>query len=198
MTQAPRGSEEETNPSVGSIGAQIRELRETAGLTLAQLGSRAGVSQGLISQIERGQGNPAYLTLIKIAQALGVPVGAFFAAPETEARYGIVRANERRRLQITDKGLVYELLNPSLTGQLFNVIAHVPPGYSNETAPFRHPGAEESLLVVQGRFYVQVGQQGYSLETGDSVTYQADQTHWFRNPGDTEAVVFATMTPPVF
>ncbi|SCE28642.1 Helix-turn-helix [Streptomyces sp. SolWspMP-sol7th] len=35
-----------------------------------------------MSQIERGAGNPSYTTLIKLADALRVPVGAFFDGSE--------------------------------------------------------------------------------------------------------------------
>lgn len=198
MTQVPRGNDNESNPSVQSMGALVRELRESQGLTLAQLSSKAAVSSGLISQIEHGQGNPAYLTLLKLAQALSVPVGTFFAAPEQKVTNGVVRAGNRRRLEIADKGLVYELLNPSFAGQLFNVIVRIPPGYTNQAVPFDHPVADESMLVMEGQLHVQLGDEGFLLDTGDCITFVTDKAHWFRNPGDIEAVIYCSMTPPVF
>nr|WP_237506630.1 helix-turn-helix transcriptional regulator [Streptomyces sp. SID8380] len=57
-------------------------MRARAGLTISALAAAAGVSQGLVSQIERGAGNPWYTTLIKLADALRVPVGAFFDGGE--------------------------------------------------------------------------------------------------------------------
>lgn len=36
------------------------------------LSQRADVSFGLVSQLERGQGNPSFVTLSKLAEALGV------------------------------------------------------------------------------------------------------------------------------
>ena len=111
MTQVPRGNDNESNPSVQSMGALVRELRESQGLTLAQLSSKAAVSSGLISQIEHGQGNPAYLTLLKLAQALSVPVGTFVAEPEQKVTNGVVRAGNRRRLEIADKAVSYTHLD---------------------------------------------------------------------------------------
>ncbi|TGD40674.1 helix-turn-helix domain-containing protein [Brevibacterium aurantiacum] len=185
-------------PSVEYMGALIRRLRESAGMTLTDLSRVAGVSQGLLSQIERGRGNPAYLTLLKIAKAFDVPVGRFFTQGEEPADNRVVRADKRRQLQVTDRGLVYELLTPTMNGQLLVLKARIPAGYSNESVPFNHHRAEECLFVLEGTCYFQVGEDGYTLDAGDSITYQGDQPHWFRVLGDAEAVIIATMTPPVF
>ena len=104
----------------------------------------------------------------------------------------------RRQLQVTDRGLVYELLTPTMNGQLLVLKARIPAGYSNESVPFNHHRAEECLFVLEGTCYFQVGEDGYTLDAGDSITYQGDQPHWFRVLGDAEAVIIATMTPPVF
>ncbi|RCS95159.1 XRE family transcriptional regulator [Brevibacterium aurantiacum] len=185
-------------PSVEYMGALIRRLRESAGMTLTDLSRVAGVSQGLLSQIERGRGNPAYLTLLKIAKAFDVPVGRFFDSGGEPADNRVVRADKRRQLQVTDRGLVYELLTPTMNGQLLVLKARIPAGYSNESVPFNHHRAEECLFVLEGTCYFQVGEDGYTLDAGDSITYQGDQPHWFRVLGDAEAVIIATMTPPVF
>ena len=187
-----------TEPSVEYMGALIRRLRESAGMTLTDLSRVAGVSQGLLSQIERGRGNPAYLTLLKIAKAFDVPVGRFFDSGGEPADNRVVRADKRRQLQVTDRGLVYELLTPTMNGQLLVLKARIPAGYSNESVPFNHHRAEECLFVLEGTCYFQVGEDGYTLDAGDSITYQGDQPHWFRVLGDAEAVIIATMTPPVF
>ena len=185
-------------PSVEYMGALIRRLRESAGMTLTDLSRVARVSQGLLSQIERGRGNPAYLTLLKIAKAFDVPVGRFFDSGGEPADNRVVRADKRRQLQVTDRGLVYELLTPTMNGQLLVLKARIPAGYSNESVPFNHHRAEECLFVLEGTCYFQVGEDGYTLDAGDSITYQGDQPHWFRVVGDAEAVIIATITPPVF
>lgn len=188
----------DSEPSVEYIGSIIHDLRENAGFTISDLSHEAGVSQGLLSQVERGVGNPSYLTLLKIARALHVPVGNFFSVGETTANGQVVRADSRRQLQVTDKGLVYELITPTMSGHLLMIKATIPPGYSNEAVPFNHAQAEECLFILEGHFHAQVGDDAYILGPGDSVTYHADQQHWFRNIGDTDAVVIAAMTPPVF
>lgn len=84
------------DPSVEYMGALFRRLRESAGMSLTDLSRVAGASQCLLSQIERGRGNPAYLTLLKIAKAFDVPVGRFFDSSEEPADNRVVRAGSCR------------------------------------------------------------------------------------------------------
>jgi DNA-binding XRE family transcriptional regulator len=54
------------------IGLQIRELRETAGLTQKGLADRLGVSQQVVARLESGEAdNPTVTTLDRIAKATG-------------------------------------------------------------------------------------------------------------------------------
>ena len=55
------------------LGTQISERREAAGLTLEDLADKAQISRWYLEQIERGTGSegPFYVTLVKIANALG-------------------------------------------------------------------------------------------------------------------------------
>lgn len=56
----------------GLVGARLKEAREQQGLSQAELARSAGVSPGLIGQIENGRINPSLETLEKLAKALGV------------------------------------------------------------------------------------------------------------------------------
>jgi transcriptional regulator with XRE-family HTH domain len=56
----------------GSLGHKLRMLREGYGMTQAELARRAGVTAGLIGQIEQGKVHPSLKTLEKLALATGV------------------------------------------------------------------------------------------------------------------------------
>lgn len=60
------------------IGRRVAAHRERRGLRVAEFAREIGVSPSLISQIERGQARPSVSTLFAMAQALDVPVDAFF------------------------------------------------------------------------------------------------------------------------
>ena len=57
---------------VVKIGTQLREARERALLTQAELGARAGLQPLTISRIETDKVEPRYSTIRKLAKALGV------------------------------------------------------------------------------------------------------------------------------
>lgn len=63
------------------IGRRLAAYRAERGLRVAELAREVGVTPSLISQIERGQSRPSVSTLFAIAQALAVPVDAFFREP---------------------------------------------------------------------------------------------------------------------
>ncbi len=54
------------------LGKRIRSLRNEKGWTQQELGDQAEVNYKFIGEIERGQQNPSFNILVKIAAALGV------------------------------------------------------------------------------------------------------------------------------
>jgi transcriptional regulator with XRE-family HTH domain len=60
------------------IGRRLADLRARRGLQVSALARAVQVSPSLISQIERGRSRPSVSTLFALAEALEVPVDAFF------------------------------------------------------------------------------------------------------------------------
>lgn len=56
------------------LGQIIRSKREKKGLTQVELSEEAGVDRNYIGMLERGERNPSYLSLQKIANGLGITV----------------------------------------------------------------------------------------------------------------------------
>jgi len=59
----------------GELGSRIRILRQRKRLTQQEIGFRTGISIPHISSIERGQRHPSLDYAVRIAEALGVPIG---------------------------------------------------------------------------------------------------------------------------
>lgn len=57
-----------------AIGTQIRDARRDAGLTQLQLCERIDMDVASYSRIEQGHASPLLDTLIRIADAIGVPL----------------------------------------------------------------------------------------------------------------------------
>ena len=56
------------------LGQLIRSKRESQGLTQFELAEKSNVDRNYIGMLERGERNPSYLSLQKIAKGLGIPV----------------------------------------------------------------------------------------------------------------------------
>ncbi len=182
---------------VTGLGRAIRAARQDKGMTVERLGREAGVSTGLISQLERGRGNPSFLTLRRLAEALELPFGHFMQGPQPQGGM-VVRAHQRKRLILPHPTeIVHELLTPDLRRTLEVLRTSVPSGWSNEDMPFRHPG-EECVHVLSGTLQVTVGSSSWQLAEGDSITYDSDTPHWYANHTSEPVVVVGAVTPPSF
>jgi transcriptional regulator with XRE-family HTH domain len=72
----------------GTLGAVVRVARRAAGLSLADLGARVGVSRTRIAEIERGEGIGAPLqTWISLGLAVGRPLAVTLSRPLEEPRW---------------------------------------------------------------------------------------------------------------
>jgi transcriptional regulator with XRE-family HTH domain len=60
--------------SLKTLAANIRSLRESAGISQEQLGRRAGLHRTYVGGVERGERNVTLSTLEKLAGALGCSV----------------------------------------------------------------------------------------------------------------------------
>lgn len=60
--------------ALNNLGQIIREKREALGLTQIEVAEKAGLDRNYIGMVERGERNPSYLSLIKIAKGLNLTV----------------------------------------------------------------------------------------------------------------------------
>ena len=61
-----------------ALGKQIKTLRENAHLTQEKLAEKAGISLDYLGKIEVNINKPGLKTLLKISNALSVPIKAIF------------------------------------------------------------------------------------------------------------------------
>lgn len=192
MTRQTRTAEA-TTPLSGVVGATIALQRATHGLTIEELARRSSISTGLLSQLERGIGNPSLGTLTRLAQALDIPIGAFFTGTTTETDI-VVHPHTRKRLVLAERNLTYQLLVPDLQGALSMLHIELPPQWTNEHDPFRHTG-EECMLVLEGPIETHAEERTFLLSAGDSIRFTSTIPHWYRT-FEHGAVLITAMTPP--
>ena len=84
------------------LGDRIREVREKKGITLRTLAREAGVSESLISQIERNRVSPSIDTLLNVADILEIDMEYLFQDLRKQRQVSIVHRDNRNRIQLGD------------------------------------------------------------------------------------------------
>jgi transcriptional regulator with XRE-family HTH domain len=186
-----------TAPDQLQIGPRIRSLREAMGLSLRDLGERAGVSAPMLSQVERGETSPTLAIAQRIAHGLELSLSQLLRLDETEG-VTVVRAGRRQPGGARNHGHIYEVLTPPLPGQRAEVSLHtLAPGATTGgpgDPPMHEPGSRETAVVTHGSVRLVCDGVPHDLETGDAVTFDADLSHHFENPGRAEARFFAVVS----
>jgi transcriptional regulator with XRE-family HTH domain len=161
------------------IGAEVRRLRRSLDLTVAELGTAAGISAGMLSKIENASISPSLATLDALAKALNVPVSRLFAESEERRDCSFVKAGSGVRIERrgTKAGHQYDLLGHSLAGEL-----GVEPyliTLKEDAVPytsFRHAGVE-FLYMLSGKVRYRHADRTYLMEPGDALFFDAAARH---------------------
>jgi transcriptional regulator with XRE-family HTH domain len=176
------------------LGTTVRALREQRQLTIASVARKAGVSAAAISQIESGAVQPSLSTLPKLAASLGIPVFRFFLPVESEA-VQVVRRTERISIDPPQPGPRYQLLTPSVRGQLEVMQITLEPGQDPAPELMHHAG-EECLVIIAGHGALELSDAVIDLLAGDAATFQGSIPHRLRNVGRRSLVALSAISPP--
>lgn len=162
-----------------AIGAQVRDYRKRAGLTVSELASAADISSGMLSKIENGQISPSLSTLQLLASALNLPLTALLETFDRDRGCSYVKKGEgvaiRRRG--TKVGHNYHLLGQSLGGEIAVEPYIISLNKDADTyTEFRHEGIE-FLYMLSGKVSYAHGDRSYLLEPGDSMMFDSAELH---------------------
>jgi transcriptional regulator with XRE-family HTH domain len=192
---ASASSLDQLDPAV--IGARVKALRESAGLSLRDLTERSGVSAPMLSQVERGETSPTLTVAARIAAGLELRLSQLLRLDEGGS-VTVVRAAQRQRGGNKRRGHSFEVLTSSQPGQRAELSRHTlaPRGATGavDDPPIHEPGSRETALVERGSVVLVCDGQRHELQEGDCVTFDADLPHHFENPTAAEAAFLAVVS----
>jgi transcriptional regulator with XRE-family HTH domain len=179
------------------FGEKIREVRKRKRMTIRQVAEAAGVSESLISQIERNRISPAIDTLLRIIDILGIDPDFIFRDFKKNHTVNLVRSNDKKRAVID--GVVYEQLSHTPSSSEEHAIEayflEIAPGEKSDNDEYGHIGKELGV-IISGKGEFTVGKQVIILKKGDSISFSADVPHQLRNTGSGPLRAFWIITPP--
>ena len=177
-----------------AMGARMKALRDSMGLSLRDLAERSGVSAPMLSQVERGETSPTLAVAAKIAAGLELTLSQLLRLDEGE-HVVVLRRAERR--PSASAGHTVEELTPPLPGQRADVSLHrLEPGAATGgpgDPPLHEPGSRETAIVLGGSLVLVIDGASQALGEGDTVTFDADLPHHFENSGEDEAELLAVV-----
>lgn len=173
ISETPRDGVEE-------IGKRIRILREEKGISLDELSNMTGFDVEFLSNIENNIVQPQLGTVIRLSKALDSAFGRLISGIGNRI-YSITRKDEQKVVSrsTAKKGkkqvYTYKSLAPEVKGRHMEaLIVQLEENPDKEVSV--HDG-EEFIYVLDGIVVLNIGEDTFDLEPGDSAYYLSTTPH---------------------
>ena len=181
------------SPEGGDLGRDLRRLRMSRGLRIADLAALMQRSIGWVSQVERGRSQPDYEDLAGFARAFDMPISELFRhQPQLDkTARDVLDAAQRRVIEADNTGTLDDLLVPVMDGIEFYRST------LGARSASRQPSGEGRLemgLVLEGEFEIWIGGRHHVVRPGSSFWCRGEPLSWL-NPHDTPCTVIWVVAP---
>ncbi len=158
------------------LAARLRAARRSKGLSLEAVAKLSGVSQSMVSQIERGESSPTVATLWNLTQALHVDFAGLLGKGERTA-VAVVAAAGVPVIEGQAAGVRIRILSPpEAVGRHEVYDLYFAAGATLQSEPHA-PGCREHLSVLEGELTVRSGADEAAVAAGGVARYPADRPH---------------------
>ena len=178
------------------VGARLRSVRITFGLSQRALARRAGVTNGLISLIEQNRVSPSVSSLKKVLDGVPMTLAEFFTLDMAAAPQPFFSAEELTELGNDQVSL--RLVAAQRPGRQLTLLhERYAPGAETGDEMLTHRG-EESGVVVKGKIELTVAGVTRVLSPGEAYYFSSHLPHRFKNVGREPCEIISASTPPSF
>lgn len=179
------------------VGETLRRRRQIRGMSLRQVAEKAGISVGMLSQVERGLAAPSIKTLRAVCAAMDMPVNWLFhrdGEGRSPASAFIVPAGARRSLTYQGGALTKELLTPDTQPTIQMLRFVLQPGVSSGE-PYSNAEGGKCGIVLAGTLGLELDGISFTVETGDSFAFPAAAMVRFWAMGEASCEVIWVVAP---
>jgi transcriptional regulator with XRE-family HTH domain len=174
------------------VGLRLRQLRLERGYSMRALARSSILSTNALSMIERGRTSPSVSTLYKLAEALAVPITAFFRTEFPRQTIVFTQKDRRSRLEFA-RGIWEGMGGEAFTGGVEPFILTLEAGATSGPHGLLHSG-HEFVLCLEGELEYEVEETRFSLKAGDSLIFASRLPHRWRNSGKGVAQVVIVLS----
>jgi transcriptional regulator with XRE-family HTH domain len=185
--------------SLVQIGAQLRQARIDAHLSLREFASRSGLSSSFLSLVERGESSLSLTSLFAVAEALGLEASALlnYEAQSKRGRseYSLWRGIDHANEHFVVGDREYFPFRPGFDGQQFEpMILRVQP--TTTMPPHSSHEGEEFGLVLSGILTMRLRTEEIDLSAGDAIHFPSTVPHSMENKTDRPVEAVWIMNQP--
>jgi transcriptional regulator with XRE-family HTH domain len=162
------------------ISNKIKNLRKSKNFTVQELADKAGVSKGLISQIENSRTIPSLLVLIQIIKALEIDFTEFFGDLSMNEKGLNILVKRQDDYAFFEKETAtgynyYRIFTKSFSNTTIDIVLlEVMPGSKRD---YVTTDAYEYKFMVSGSITYDFNGQRILLNEGDSILFDGNIAH---------------------
>jgi transcriptional regulator with XRE-family HTH domain len=176
-----------------NVGERLRTLREDRSLSLRALADLSKLNVNTLSLIENNKSSPSVKTLNQVAEALNVPMAAFFEEEQPGTSVIYRKAVNRPQAKFSH-GTLEDLGTGSEDCPFEAMIVEISPQAGSGGIPIVHTG-HELVYCLQGEVLYKVADNAYKLQPGDSLVFEAHQPHSWNNANNSPARMILFLSP---
>lgn len=174
------------------ISNRLKDIRKDKSITLQELADIAGISKGMLSQVENNRTIPSLTVFLNLMKALQIDFNDFFKDINLQPQDSKVIFKKKSQYQSFEKenavGFQYQRLLSTTVNQYhvdFVLLTLQP----NAVRPLVSTDAYEFKLLLKGKVEYIIGNEIFVMEEGDSLFFDATEMHHPRNIGTEEALL---------
>lgn len=151
-------------------------------MTIGHVAASTGLTKGFLSRVERDLTSPSVSTLVSICDVLSIEIGDLFVASDVQ----LVTADDAPRINLGGDGTSERLLSPRREARMQVIRSTVEPGGNGGDKPYTVNSELELLHVISGSVDFWVSDGAWTLNAGDSITFDGREPHQWRADGGAE------------
>jgi transcriptional regulator with XRE-family HTH domain len=170
-----------------NVGKRLRALREERNVSMRAVARESGLSANALSMIERSLTSPSVSTLRKLAEALEIPITAFFRWEPERTDVVYCKSSDRTSVNIHN-GIWEGLGGETFSGNLESFVLTLESGGSSGPQQMMHTG-HEFVYCLSGTLEYIVDGTVYILQPGDNLIFAAQIPHSWRTTDEQVQVI---------
>lgn len=158
------------------IARLLLKYRKARNLTVIELALRSGVSQSMISKVERGTSSPSATILSRLASAMNITLSKLFAELELQQNSLVLFAHQQQCWVDEQTGVTRWSLSPAGASPELIKVEIPAMGQLMIPASANEHISGQTLWMLSGNLDFRVNHQTHHLKAGDSIalTFTSD------------------------